>query len=203
MKELQKTKSMREIALDSDKSDLEKMNAGDVEKLTKEIQSMDRIIEGLNQENAKLLRQIKEQKIDLRQSQVIMYKENQKINDNLIETKNQLTEMQETKIEELQPAAFNEIQKLRRQLQEIKKHSAQRERELGLEISKLKEEIREFQFRMNGMDKHSFDNESDIIQQCKQEAMKIQKIKRQENAKLLIIPGHIHKKRYFVTSHFS
>ena len=165
LKELQKPKSVRETAA----------NDGDVEKLTKEIQSMDRIIESLNQENAKLLKQIKEQKIDLRQSQVLMYTENQKVSNNLTETQHQLTEMQETKIEELQPAAFNEIQKLRKQLQEIKNTSVRRERELGLQISKIKEENRELQFKMNGIDKQRFDDESDIIQQCKREATKMQK----------------------------
>merc|ERR1712228_277084 len=103
-------------------------NDGDTTK-DQEIKNMDRIIQGLNQENAKLTKQLKEQKIDLRQSQQIMYKENQKINNNLIETQHQLTEMQETKIEELQPAAYNEIQKLRKQLQEIKNNSVRRERE--------------------------------------------------------------------------
>merc|ERR1712228_118598 len=172
LKELQKTKSIREIALKSEQSELNTMN---VEKLTKEIQSMDRIINGLNQENAKLLKQIKDQKIDLRQSQVIMYTENQKINHNLIETQHQLTEMQENKIEELQPAAFNEIQKLRKQLQEIKNTSIRRERELGMQISKIKEENRDLQFKMSGIDKQRFDDESDIIQQYKREAIKIQK----------------------------
>merc|ERR1712129_575811 len=136
LKEAQKTKTARDIALNSEQSEMSTINAKDVEKLTKEIQSMDRIIDGLNQENAKLLKQIKEQKIDLRQSQQIMFSENQKINDNLKQTQHQLTDLQETKIEEMQPAAFNEIQKLRKQLREIKSDAAGRERELGIQIPK-------------------------------------------------------------------
>ena len=180
LKEAQKGKgeTARNMALHADSSQLKTMSVEEVENMANEIKEMDRIIQGLNQENAKLLRQLKEQKIDLRQSQHLMFQENQEISNDLKQTQHRLTELQETKIEELQPAAFEEIQRLRRQLQEVKKTSVKRERELGLEISRLKEQNRELQFKgsgVHGLDKQRFDEESDLIQQFKKEAVRIQK----------------------------
>ena len=177
---METNKSIRDIIIDKDSSELKNITQEEAQSMVKEIKEMDRIIQGLNAENAKLIQQLKEQKIDLRQSQQIMYKENQKINDNLQKTQQQLTELEERKIEELQPAAFNEIQRLRKQLQEIKNTSQLRERELGFKISKLSEEKRELQFKVNGIDKQSFDNESHLMQQFKIEAQKIQQKSQQE-----------------------
>ena len=132
LKEAQKEKSARDIALHGDASQLNTMSTEEAENMANEIKGMDRIIQGLNQENAKLLKQIKDQKVDLRQSQHLMFQENREITNNLKQTKHRLTELQETKIEELQPAAFEEIQRLRKQLQELKKTSVGREREVPL-----------------------------------------------------------------------
>jgi len=175
LKEVEKGKSARDLVVHGDASRLNALSAEEAEKMAMEIKEMDRIIEGLNQENAKLLRQIKEQQIDLRQSQHVMFKENQEITNDLKHTQHRLTELQETKIEELQPAAFDEIQRLRKQLQDAKKTAVGRERELGLEISRLKEENRELQFKVTGLDKRSFDAESDLIEKFKSEALRIQK----------------------------
>ena len=144
-------------------------------KINKEMIEMDRIIRGLNEENAKLTKQLKEERIDIKQSQKNMYKENQKINDNLISTQKELSQLQQDKIEELQPFAFNEIQKLRKQIKTMKYSSTEREREIGFELRKLKEENRELQFKLNGIDKTNFENETDLIKQFKKEAFKIQK----------------------------
>jgi len=180
LKEIQKANSIQTRS----GSDSNAMSIEDAEKMSKEMVAMDRIIENLNKENAKLLKQIKSQKIDLRQSQQIMFNENQKINHDLISTQHQLTEMQQTKIEELQPLAFSEIQKLRKQLQEIEDTQRCRERELGSEIFKLKEENRDLQFKLSGIDKKRFDDESDIIQEFKKEALKIQKKSQNEITEL-------------------
>eukprot|EP00484_Ammonia_sp_Unknown_P010464 CAMPEP_0197077688 /NCGR_PEP_ID=MMETSP1384-20130603/212744_1 /TAXON_ID=29189 /ORGANISM="Ammonia sp." /LENGTH=1185 /DNA_ID=CAMNT_0042516553 /DNA_START=13 /DNA_END=3570 /DNA_ORIENTATION=+ len=159
---------------DGDISEDTEINKQGFASMKKEMVEMDRIIKSLNEENAKLSQQLKQKQIDLRQSQQLMYKENQKINDSLACTQHQLSEMQEKKIEDLQPAAFNEIQKLRKQLQSEQEISTARERELGLEIGRLKEENRDLQFKLDGIDKRTFENESDLLQQFKSEALKLQ-----------------------------
>eukprot|EP01083_Nonionella_stella_P166376 556095_1 len=142
----------------SAQTDAPKLSIEDAERMNKEIQSMDRIIAGLNEENAKLIQQLKDQKCNPPPTQREQIKHNA------------LSE--EFKV---QPAVLSEMQRLRKELQETKDTATCREKELGIEINKLKEDNRSRQFKLDGMDKQSFDHESHVIAEFKKEAFKIQK----------------------------